>query len=80
MTAPQTRRKTKLVDRLTMGEFVNGYAPVMLDGEPVGELHRTPSFIWATVLGEPYGGGKNYKNALRAVSVGYQKITGNWEA
>jgi hypothetical protein len=46
----------------------------------VGELHRTPSFIWATVLGEPYGGGKNYKNALRAVSVGYQKITGNWEA
>lgn len=69
------QKRTKLVDRLHIGTFENGYAPVLLDGEePVGELHRTPGWIWATAQGIPWGGGKNYQSALRSVAVGLQAI------
>jgi len=73
-------KQPKLVDRLAMGEFVNGAAPVSLDGDVIATLYRTPGWIEAEVMGEPYGGGKNYSTALRSVAVGYQELTGNWEA
>ena len=67
----------RLAKRLTVTEFVRGEAAVMLDGDRIAVLHRTPGFIWATTLGTPWGGGRKIATALEAVANAYLTLVEN---
>jgi len=72
MAAPSAA--TRIRRRLAAGAFTRGQATVTLDGEPIATLDRTPGFIYATVLGTPWGGGRTLDTALRSVAVAYAQL------
>jgi hypothetical protein len=64
---------TALLKRITVTAFENQQAQVLLEGQPIATLIRTPGWLEAKVLGRPYGGGKTLTTALRSVAVAYTR-------
>jgi hypothetical protein len=60
---------TAILKRLSVGEFHDYEAPVLLDGQPVGKLVREGRYTYCEVRGESAGAGLNLQTALKSFAV-----------